>query len=73
MYFQANLLASTEETKPNTMKVNIHPKHKNTTTQTKHKKTKACSISGPKMEPGLFYSSQGPHGARDDPNLLQTN
>jgi len=29
--FRANLLASTEETKPNTTKANIHPEHNNTT------------------------------------------
>ena len=28
-FFPANFLASTEETKPNTTKANIHPKHKN--------------------------------------------
>jgi len=39
--FPANLLARTEETKLNTTKANIHPKHKNTT-QNKHtKKTNA--------------------------------
>ena len=37
MFFPASLLASTEETKPNTTKANIHREHKNTTTQSKHK------------------------------------
>jgi len=46
----ANLLPSTEETKPNTAKANIHPKHKKYyTTQNKHAKTKArfgCHVRG---------------------------
>jgi len=33
-FFAANLLASTEETIPNTAKANIYPEHMNTTTQT---------------------------------------
>jgi len=33
MFFPANLLASTEETKPIPTKANIHPQQKSTTTQ----------------------------------------
>ena len=32
-FFPANLMASTEETKPNTPTANIHSEHKNITTQ----------------------------------------
>jgi len=41
MFFPANLLASTAETRPNTTKANNHPEYKNTTTQNKQKITKA--------------------------------
>ena len=37
MFSPANLLASIEETKPNTIKANIHLEHKYTTTRNKHK------------------------------------
>jgi len=40
-FFPAYVLASTEETKPNSTKANIHPQHENTTIHNKHKKTKA--------------------------------
>jgi len=36
LFFWANLLASIEETRPYTATTNIHPEHKNTTTQNKH-------------------------------------
>jgi len=44
-FFPANLLASTEETKPNVTKANIHLEHKNTTTQNRQK-----------LKPGLVTS-----------------
>jgi len=44
-FFPANLLASTEETKPNTTKANIHTKHKNTTTQNQRKKLKPALVA----------------------------
>ena len=41
-----------EETKPNTTEANVHPEHKNTTTQNKHKK----------LNPGLVASHDLPPG-----------
>jgi len=41
MFFPAILLASTEETKPNTTKANTHLEHRNTMTHNKRQKTKA--------------------------------
>jgi len=45
-------LASTEETKPNTTKANIHPQHKNTTTQNKHTKLKPGLVASYDLWPG---------------------
>jgi len=45
-------LASTEETKPNTTKANIHPEHENTTTQNKHKNLKPSLVAVYKRWPG---------------------
>jgi len=43
----------TEETKPNATKANIHPEHKNTTTQNKHtKKLKAGLFASYGLQPG---------------------
>jgi len=70
-FFPANLLVCTEETKPNTIKGNIHPEHKYKT-QNKYKKLKpgfvtsydlwsgyeACSILiAPRAHTGQFISS----------------
>ena len=45
MFFPSNLLASTEQTTSNTTKQNMHPKHKYTITQNKHKKLKPDSVA----------------------------
>jgi len=62
-------LDSTEETKPNTTKANIHPENESTT-QNKHKKTKARfgrlarpPGSGLETDLAIYYSSQDLHGA----------
>jgi len=57
-FFPAYLLASTEETKPNTTKA--HPEHKNTTTKNKHKNPSQVwspyMSSSLELEQALLYS-----------------
>jgi len=69
MYFPANLLASTQETKINTTKANIHPEHKNTTTQNKHKKLKRGLVASCDLRlgngAGPTVQLPRPHAASD--------
>ena len=57
-FFPANLMASIEETKPNTPKANIHSEHKNITTQNKHKKLKGLVSSGPTQGAAASVAAQ---------------
>jgi len=50
-FFPANLLVCTEETKPGTIKANIHPEHKYTT-QNKYKKLKPGLVTSYDLWPG---------------------
>jgi len=50
-FFPANLLVCTEETKPGTIKANIHPEHKYTT-QNKYKKLKPDLVTSYDLWPG---------------------
>jgi len=55
-FFPANLLASTEETKPNTTKANIHLKHKKyINVKTKARFWLPRMTSGLEMQHALFY------------------
>jgi len=44
-HFEDNLLASTEQTEPNTTKANIHPEHENITSPNKHQKLKSDLVA----------------------------
>jgi len=65
--FIKSIIDSTEETKPNTTKANIHQEHKNATTKNKHKKLKPDSVTSYNLWPengaGPVLQLPDAHGA----------